>query len=65
MKTSQIRDKNTDELRELSTQKRDELFRLRMELYTGQLENPASLKTARRDVARIETVLRERELAET
>ncbi len=65
MKATQIRDKSTDELKELSTQKRDELFRLRMELYTGQLENPTTLKSTRREIARIETVLRERELAET
>lgn len=65
MKATQIRDKSTDELKELGTQKRDELFRLRMELYTGQLENPATLKSTRREIARIETVLRERELAQT
>ena len=65
MSATQIRDKSTEELKELNTQKRDELFRLRMELYTGQLENPATLKSTRREIARIETVLRERELAET
>ena len=41
---------------------REELFNLRFRRATGQLENGASIREARRDVARIETLLREREI---
>jgi ribosomal protein L29 len=64
MTAAELRDKSTDELRELGTEKREELFRLRMQQYTGQLDQPSLLKTTRKDIARIETVLRERALAD-
>jgi large subunit ribosomal protein L29 len=60
MKTSEIREKNDAELRELGTSLRDELFRLRMQHFTGQLDQPGRLGTLRRDIARVETILRER-----
>jgi large subunit ribosomal protein L29 len=41
---------------------KEELFNLRFQLATGQLDNPARLKEVRHDVARIATVLREREI---
>lgn len=64
MTAAELRDKSTDELRELGTEKREELFRLRMQQYTGQLDQPSLLKTTRKDIARIETILRERALAD-
>ena len=42
---------------------KQELFNLRFQLVTGQLDNSARIKVVRRDVARIETILREREIA--
>lgn len=40
-----------------------ELFNLRFQLATGQLENPLKIREARRNIARIQTVIRQRELA--
>lgn len=63
MKAIEIREKTDAELRELVETRRDELFRLKMQLYTGQLEQQRELREVRRDIARIHTILRERELA--
>ncbi len=52
------------ELRARLDESRKELFNLRFQLATGQLDNPARLGHVRRDVARVLTVLREREIAE-
>ena len=65
MKANEMREKNVDELRELSEERRKELFDLRFKHYTGQLINTSSLRSVRREIARIETVIRERELAQT
>jgi large subunit ribosomal protein L29 len=60
MKTQELRDLEDDKLREhLSTARRD-LFGLRMQHATGELENSAGLKTAKRDLARALTVARQR-----
>lgn len=59
MKIAEIREKNVAELKELAAAKRDELFRLKMALHTGQLEDPTALGKVRKTIARIETVLRE------
>jgi large subunit ribosomal protein L29 len=58
-----IRELKDDEIREQLTQKQEELFRLRFRSATQQLENPALIKSLRRDVARMRTILRERETA--
>ena len=65
MKASELREKSVQDLRELSDERRRELFDLRFKHYTGQLLDTASLKKARRDVARIETVIRQLENAST
>ncbi|MFP4597298.1 MAG: 50S ribosomal protein L29 [Persicimonas sp.] len=62
MKAAELRDKSDDELRDLERQMRDELFRLKMKHFTGQLQNVSDLRSRKRDVARVKTVLREREL---
>ena len=60
MKTPELRDLEDDTLREhLATARRD-LFGLRMQHATGELENTAGLKTAKRDLARALTVARQR-----
>ena len=62
MKTQELRDLEDDKLREhLATARRD-LFGLRMQHATGELENTAGLKTAKRDLARALTVARQRGL---
>lgn len=64
MRASELRQKSTDELVELNRERRRELFDLRFKHYTGQLMETSELRKARRDIARIETILRERELAQ-
>lgn len=57
-----IRDLPDDELAQALDRARDELFRTRLGNYTNQIENPISVRVARREVARIETVIRARKL---
>ena len=52
-----------DQLQEALAERRQELFNLRFQSATGALENPARLKLAKREIARILTVRSERELA--
>lgn len=60
MLAKEIREKTNEELNaEINTLK-DELFNLRFQQATGQLENTARLKTVKKDIARIKTVLTER-----
>jgi large subunit ribosomal protein L29 len=61
--TTDIRDLTDDEIRDQILQAKDELFRLRFRGATQQLESPALLKSLRRDIARLKTILRERELS--
>jgi len=63
LKSSDLRKMKTDELVSLCDERRRLVFDLRFQHYTGQLQDSASLKVNRRDIARIETILRERELA--
>ena len=63
LKIGEIRAMTDDELRGRIEEARQELFSLRFQRATGNLTNPARFRHIRRDVARIQTVLRERELA--
>ena len=64
MKASEIREMNPDELvDELETLQR-KLFDIRTQAVTEKLEDPSQLTKAKRDVARLKTILRERELAQ-
>ncbi len=62
MKASDVRDMTTEELDRRLTQLKEELFNLRFQLATGQLDNPMRVRDVRRDIARVKTVIREREL---
>jgi large subunit ribosomal protein L29 len=64
MKTSEIRLLSTDELRNKLMDARQELMNLRFQVISGQLTDTSRLKASRRLIARYETLLRERELAE-
>ncbi len=64
MKTSEIRLLSTEELQSKLADARQELMNLRFQVVTGQLTDTSRLKISRRLVARFETLLRERELAE-
>ncbi|AQQ14370.1 50S ribosomal protein L29 [Corynebacterium glaucum] len=59
---SEFRVLTDDELRDRLTEAKEELFNLRFQLATGQLTNNRRIGTVKRDIARIYTVLREREL---
>ena len=60
MKASEIRDLADDELSAKSRELRGELFNVKVKRSTGQLENTAKLEKLCRDIARVETVLREK-----
>ncbi len=62
MKADVLRDLTDKELREKLNDSKEELFNLRFQLATGQLENPLRIRTVRKTLARIKTILREREL---
>jgi large subunit ribosomal protein L29 len=63
VKASELRDRTDEELRELLDEKRQSVFNFRLQNATGAVENVRGARNARRDVARILTILRERELA--
>ena len=63
MRAAEIRDLSVDELQTRLGEVKEELFNLRFQNATGQLDNYKRLGELRRDVARIKTVLRERELS--
>ncbi len=63
MKTKELHELTVDELNTKIKELTEELFNLRFRHAIGQLENPASLKTCKKDIAKIKTILRERELA--
>lgn len=63
MKSSELRDLSTDELQQKAIDARGELFGAKVKHSTGQLENTAQLKDLRRVVARVNTLLRERQEA--
>ncbi|REJ84361.1 MAG: 50S ribosomal protein L29 [Acidobacteria bacterium] len=61
MKASEIRNLTDSELREKENELAEQLFTLRLQASTGQLERPAKVREARKDLARVLTVLRERQ----
>ena len=62
-KPEELRDLSDDELDTKLAEAKEELFNLRFQLVTGQLDNPMAIKVMRKEIARILTVIRERELA--
>ena len=65
MKPAEVRELSTDELRGREKELDDQLFRLRIQKSMGQLEAPAKVADLRRDLARIKTILREKQAAKT
>ena len=63
MRTKELHELTVDELNTKLKELSEELFNLRFRHAIGQLENPASLKTCKKDIAKIKTILRARELA--
>ena len=62
MKAKDLRDKATAELEAQLTSLKKDLFFLRMQHATNQLDNPLKIQTVKKDIARVKTILREREL---
>ena len=62
-KTDDLKEMPVSELTERLENTREELFNMRFQLATGQLDNYRRVRVLRRDIARVKTVLRERELA--
>lgn len=61
MKAATLRDMSVDELRQKLGELRESLFSLKFQHATGQLENTAQLKRHKRDIARVLTILREKQ----
>lgn len=61
MNAKELRGKTTTELRELLSEREKELFSLRMQHFTGQLDQSSRLRATRREIARIRTLMGEQE----
>jgi len=61
MKVNELRDLNIDELRQKNQELDEELFRLKLRHTSGQLDSPSTLGQTRKNIARIKTVLRQKE----
>ena len=64
MKVKEIRELTTEQIVAKIKENKEELFNLRFQQATGNLEKPSRIRDLRHDVARLKTVLRERELKE-
>jgi large subunit ribosomal protein L29 len=62
MKAKELREQTSEELRVKETELYDQLFKLRFQAATAQLENPAKIRQVKSDLARIKTVLRQKEI---
>ena len=63
MKASEIREKDMLELNKELGDLKSELFKLRFQLATNQLENPMKLKDVKKSIAKVKTIIREKELS--
>ena len=62
MKANKVRDMSLNELEQKLVELKGELFKLRFQMATGQLENPIRVRDVKKSIARIKTILRENEL---
>jgi large subunit ribosomal protein L29 len=60
MKAQELRDQSEDELRDKERDLAEQLFALRLQKVTGQLEKPSRVRQVRKDLARVLTILREK-----
>ena len=65
MKASAIREMSVEELQTKLTELKEELFNLRFQLAVNQLENSSRIGAVKKDIARVSTILRQRELSGT
>jgi len=64
MKASEMREQSAEDLENLIKEKEEELFKLRFQHHTGQLENVARLRLVRREIARAKTVFAQKQESE-
>ena len=64
MKANEIRDKSVDELTKTLGDLEEQLFKLRFQKSTGQIEDPTKIRVVRKDIARVLTVMNERKAQE-
>ncbi len=64
MKVNKLREMSSPELEKELGELKSELFKLRFGLATNGLDNPMKIKETKKDIARVKTILKERELAE-
>ena len=65
MNAKEIREKTVAELNDLLNKKKEELFNLRFQDAINQLENPMRISAVKKDIARVKTVLREKEIQDS
>jgi len=65
MRAKQLREQSQDELRKTLSDLEEQLFKLRFQKSTGQIENPIKIREARRDIARVLTIINERRAEES
>ncbi|MGR6837436.1 50S ribosomal protein L29 [Syntrophomonas erecta] len=65
MKANKLRELTDEEIMQKVSDYKEELFNLRFQLATGQLDNPMRIRDVRKNIARCKTVLRQRELAQS
>jgi large subunit ribosomal protein L29 len=63
MKASKVREMGPDELRAKERELQEQLFRLRVQKSLGQLDNAIKVREVRRDIARVKTVLKQKQVA--
>ena len=63
MKASEVRKMSSAELEQKLTELKKDLFQLRLQHATNQLENPLKIAEVKRDIARVKTIIREQQLA--
>jgi len=64
MKTSELREMTSAELETKLQSLKEELFNLRFQLAINQLDNPMRIKAVKKDIARVQTIIRQNELSE-
>jgi large subunit ribosomal protein L29 len=65
MKATTLRERSADELAKNLTDLEEQLFKLRFQKSTGQIENPIKIREVRKDIARVLTVINERRVKES
>lgn len=60
MKARELKERSIEELRRTETELKEQLFKLRFQKATGQIDNPVKIRLVRKDIARVQTILAQR-----